>query len=89
MDSDGDRQCDLTAWQNGPTWTALGLPPSVAGAYRYDFSSSGSLGDARFTLTVYSDRDCDGTEESLSLSGRGAVGEDGACTAVLDDVGRD
>lgn len=86
MDADGDQQCDLGSWQRGATWTALGLPPAAAGPYRYALTSSGALAEARFTLTVYADRDCDGREASASLSGHGVVGADGACSAVLDDA---
>lgn len=89
MDADGDRRCDVGSWQMGPTWKALGIEGGFDSRYRYEFESSGSLGDARFVLSAYADLDCDGEASTFRITGRGQVGEGGACSAVLDPVTRE
>ncbi len=89
MDADGDRRCDASSWQLGPTWQALGIEGGSDSRYRYEFESSGSLGEARFVLSAYADLDCDGQASTFRITGRGKMGDDGACSAVVDPLTSD
>lgn len=83
-DKDGDKRCDESAWQAGPTWTALGFGPSGPMRYQFSFTSGGALGAARFTAQAYADLDCSGNVSTFEISGRGRVEPDGSCAAEID-----
>ena len=59
-----------SAW-TAPTWSALNFQMNDAHYFRYEFTSSGTLGAAQFTAAAYGDLDCDGVWSTFERHGYG------------------
>ncbi len=78
LDRDGDNRCDAApaAWKH-PAWSALGTFGRGGFAmtdqhyFQYKFESSGTLKDARYTITAQADLDCDGVLSTFRVQGTG------------------
>lgn len=72
VDRNGNRKCDVSManWSH-PTWRALGFSLGKEHVFRYTFESSGTLAQARYTVTAHADLDCDGTFSTFQLVGEG------------------
>ena len=84
LDKNHDGRCDSapTNWDN-PTWAALRFAITDEHYFQYQFESSGTLGDAIFTVTATADLNCDGKLTTIKLVGKGSP------TATAQDCGED
>src|SRR5205823_4702955 len=59
---------DPTLWEN-PTWKALRFSMDVPHYYLYEFKSTGTGKDAKFSVAAHGDLDCDNTFSTFEMVG--------------------
>ena len=71
-DANGDDRCDSDPeiWTT-PTWAALSFQINDEHYFTYAYDSSGSLGNALFSITANADLDCDGIQSTFQRIGFG------------------
>ncbi len=71
-DSNFNDRCDVNVslWTT-PTWSALNFQMNDEHYFGYEFKSSGTLADAKFTAAAYADLDCDGILSTFERYGYG------------------
>ena len=63
--SDKKFAADVNTW-SGPTWSALSFQIVEPHYFRYKVESSGTMADAKMTITASADLDCDGKWSSFT-----------------------
>jgi serine/threonine protein kinase len=71
-DIDGDDRCDvnISRWTTD-TWSALNFQMNDQHYFGYEYTSSGTITNAKFTAAAYADLDCDGILSTFERYGYG------------------